>query len=171
MSLSQSRRPRSGTKRGRRPLRSSRCHRRLEIVATVFGDTEGILLADDKGKGVTVSGEDCSSLLKSWRNLEGEEKRKRDHSSAAFARRRARAQGGAAVAAPHDRGFQTPRHPPCIPDLAPCGFCLCPDRDSFEAGHVQVMERLTLQFEGKNDILFPKSIDQLIERCEKCGRF
>ena len=92
-------------------------------MATVFWDTEGILLIDYKDKGVNITGVYYASILERLRETIKEKRRGKLtkgvlllHDNAPVHKSRV------ALAALRKSGFEIINHPPYSPDLAPCDY-------------------------------------------------
>lgn len=98
-----------------------------KLMATVFWDSEGILLIDYKDKGVSITGEYYASILERLKEAIKEKRRGKLtkgvlllHDNAPVHKSRV------ALAALHKVGFEIVNHPPYSPDLAPSDYFLFP---------------------------------------------
>lgn len=98
-----------------------------KLMATVFWDSEGILLIDYKDKGVYISGDYYATILE-WLKEAIKEKRRGKlsrcvlllHDNASVHKSRIE------LAGLHKMGFDILNHPPYSPDLAPSDYYLFP---------------------------------------------
>lgn len=147
-----------------------------KIMATVFWDTEGILLIDYKDKGVSITGEYYADLLRQLKTAIKEKRRGKLtkgvlllHDNAPVHKSRV------AMAALYHCGFEMLNHPPYSPDLAPCDYYLFPKlkkelRGKKFSNDEEVKSAISAYFEDKDNTFFFDGINKLIERSEKCIR-
>ena len=147
-----------------------------KIMATLFWDTEGILLIDYKDKGVTITGEYYAGLLQRLKEAVKEKRRGKWtkgvlplHDNAAVHK------SNVALAALHNCGFQMLYHPPYSPDLAPSDYYLFPNMKKELRGKKftddeEVKSAISAYFEAKDKTFIFEGINKLIERSEKCIR-
>lgn len=145
-----------------------------KVMATIFWDSEGILLIDYKSKGSTITGIYYADIL---HRLKEEIKSKRRgkltkgvlllHDNAPVHKART------AASAMTSCRFEEIVHPPYSPDLAPSDYYLFPNLkkelrgrhfDSNESVRAAVNEHFT----GKDKNYFFEGIEKLIQRCKKC---
>ncbi len=145
-----------------------------KVMATIFWDSEGILLIDYKNKNTTITGAYYADIL---RRLKEEIKSKRRgkltkgvlilHDNAPVHKAKV------AMTAMASCGFENIVHPPYSPDLAPSDYYLFPNLkkelrgrhfDSDESLQVAVNEHFT----SKNKNYFFEGLQKLIHRSNKC---
>lgn len=147
-----------------------------KLMATVFWDSEGILLIDYKAKGVSITGEYYASILERLKEAIKEKRRGKLtkgvlllHDNAPVHKSRV------ALAALHKVGFEIVNHPPYSPDLAPSDYYLFPEMKKELRGKKftaddEVKEAVSAYFADKEKSFFYEGINKLIKRCEKCIR-
>lgn len=98
-----------------------------KIMATIFWDSEGILLIDYKERGVSITGEYYASLLAQLKEAFKEKRRGKLTKGVLLLHDNAPVHiCHVATAAIHRCGFEQMRHPPYNPDLAPSDYYLFP---------------------------------------------
>lgn len=147
-----------------------------KLMATVFWDTEGILLVDYKEKGVSITGEYYASILEQLKEAIREKRRGKLtkgvlllHDNAPVHKSRV------ALAALHKVGFDIIDHPPYSPDLAPSDYYLFPNlkrelRGKKFSTDEEVKDAVSAYFSEKDKTFFYEGIHKLIHRSEKCIR-
>lgn len=147
-----------------------------KIMATVFWDSEGILLIDYKDKGVSITGQYYASILERLKESIKEKRRGKLtkgvlllHDNAPVHKSRV------ALAALHNVGFDILDHPPYSPDLAPSDYYLFPKlkkelRGKKFSTDEEVKDAVSAYFSDKDKTFFYEGIHKLIERSEKCIR-
>lgn len=145
-----------------------------KVMATVFWDSEGILLIDYKSKGTTITGTYYADIL---HRLKEEIKSKRRgkltkgvlllHDNAPVHKAKI------AVSAMTSCSFEEIVHPPYSPDLAPSDYFLFPNlKKELRGRHFDSDKSLQAavneHFTGKDKNYFFDGIEKLIERCKKC---
>ena len=145
-------------------------------MATVFWDSEGILLIDYKDKGVSITGQYYASILERLKESIKEKRRGKLtkgvlllHDNAPVHKSRV------ALAALHNVGFDILDHPPYSPDLAPSDYYLFPKlkkelRGKKFSTDEEVKDAVSAYFSDKDKTFFNEGIHKLIERTEKCIR-
>lgn len=147
-----------------------------KLMATVFWDSEGILLIDYKEKGVSITGEYYATILERLREAIKEKRRGKLsrgvlllHDNAPVHKSRV------ALAALHKVGFDILNHPPYSPDLAPSDYYLFPKMKKELRGKKfstdeEVKDAVFSYFADKEKSFFYEGINKLIERSQKCIR-
>lgn len=98
-----------------------------KIMATVFWDTEGILLIDYKEKGVNITGTYYASLLQKLKEVIKEKRRGKWSRGVLLLHDNAPVHKcHTAMAALYNCGYESLIHPPYSPDLAPSDYYLFP---------------------------------------------
>ncbi|KAJ2953508.1 hypothetical protein O0L34_g1107 [Tuta absoluta] len=140
-----------------------------KLMATVFWDSEGILLIDYKDKGVSITGEYYASILERLREAIKEKRRGKLakgvlllHDNAPVYTSRV------ALASLHKVGFDILEHPPYSLDLAPSDYYLSPKlkkelrRKKFSSNE-EVKDAVSAYFSGQDKTFFYEGIHKLIE--------
>lgn len=145
-----------------------------KVMATIFWDSEGVLLIDYKSKGITITGMYYAEILNKLRD---EIKKKRRgkltkgvvilHDNAPVHTARI------AMSAMASCGFEQIDHPPYSPDLAPSDYFLFPNlKKDIRGRHFDTNESLEAavndHFEDKDKSYFYGGLEKLIQRCKKC---
>jgi histone-lysine N-methyltransferase SETMAR len=145
-----------------------------KVMASVFWDSEGVLMIDYLQKGKTVTGVYYAELI---RKLREEIKKKR---RGKLAQRVLLHHDNApahtshiAMAAIHECGFELLCHPPYSPDLAPSDFHLFRLLKDSLRGQVFESDEVVIQaindwVEGQEQTLFLEGVNGLEHRWEKC---
>jgi len=98
-----------------------------KVLASIFGDQDGILLIDYLPKGQTINAEYYSSLLVQLKGILKEKRRGNFTKVVLFLHDNAPPHRALATQKkPAYLGFQYLDHPLCSPDLSPSGFHLFP---------------------------------------------
>jgi histone-lysine N-methyltransferase SETMAR len=106
-----------------------------KVIATVFWDSQGIILINYLEKGRTITGASYSSLLDHMKTELQEKRPQLAHKKILFHHDNAPAHTYRAVAAKlMELGFQLVPHPPYSPDLAPSDYYLFPNTKKWLAG-------------------------------------
>jgi histone-lysine N-methyltransferase SETMAR len=104
-------------------------------MATVFWDSQGIILINYLEKGKTITGASYSSLLDRVKTKLHEKCPRLGHKKFLFHYDNAPAHSsGVVVAKLLELGFQLVPHPPYSPDLAPLDYYLCPNMKKWLVG-------------------------------------
>jgi histone-lysine N-methyltransferase SETMAR len=113
-----------------------------KIMANIFWDCQGILLADFKERNTTVNGEYYASLIYKLKDVIKEKRRGKLSQGVRLLRDNAPAHTSvAAKAAVQCCGFQELNHPPYSPDLVPSDYFLFSKLKSDLCGkNLQVMK-------------------------------
>lgn len=145
-----------------------------KIRATVFWDSQGIILIDYLEKGKTITGVSYSSLLDRLK-IELQEKRPQlPHKEILFHHNNAPAHSSEVAAAKlMEIGFQLVSHPPYSPDLAPSDYYLFPDMKKWMAGrrfysNEEVIAETNAYFAELDQSYYSEGINKLEERWTKC---
>jgi [histone H3]-lysine36 N-dimethyltransferase SETMAR len=145
-------------------------------MATVFWDSEGVLLIHYKGKGVSITGEYYASILEQLKEAIKTKRRGKLtkgvlllHDNAPVHKSRV------ALAALHKVGFNILNHPPYSPDLAPSDYYLFPKmkkelRGKKFTSDEEVKDAVSAHFADKDKTFFYEDIHKLIDRSAKCIR-
>lgn len=145
-----------------------------KVMASVFWDSEGILLVDYLMKGHTVTGEYYSNLLWQLRDNIKEKRHGKLTKGILFHQDNAPAHtSNIAMATIHDCGFELMSHPPYSPDLAPSDYHLFPNLKKSLAGqrfvsNDEVMEATEEFLRAKDTPFFQAGIQALERRWAKC---
>jgi len=98
-----------------------------KVLASIFGDQDGILLIDYLPKGQTINAEYYSSLLVQLKDILKEKRRGKVTKGVLFLHDNAPAHRALATQKKLDYlGFRCLDHPPYSPDLVPSGYHLFP---------------------------------------------
>ncbi|RVE50709.1 hypothetical protein evm_004619 [Chilo suppressalis] len=147
-----------------------------KIMATVFWDTEGILLIDYKERGVPITGQYDASLLERFKEAIKEKRRGKLSKGVLLLHDNAPVYTcHVAMAAIHQSGFEELNHPPYSPDLTPCDYYLFPKMKKELRGKKidndeEVKSAISPYFDTKDKSFFFDGINKLFERSEKCIR-
>lgn len=145
-----------------------------KIMATVFWDTEGILLIDYKDRGVTITGQYYASLLDRLKEAIKEKRRGKLSKGVLLLHDNAPVHTcHVATAAIHRCGFEKLNHPPYSPDLAPSDYYLFPKMKKELRGKKfgddeEVKSAISAYFDSQDKSFFFDGINKLFERSEKC---
>ena len=145
-----------------------------KVMATVFWDCEGILLADFLDKGHTVTGEYYSLLLRQLRkNIVSKRHGKLTKGELFHHNNAPPHRSAVAMATIQQCGFELVPHPPYSPDLAPSDFHLFPNLKKYLGGQRystdnDVMEAVRDYFQSLPEAFFKEGIAGLKHRWEKC---
>jgi histone-lysine N-methyltransferase SETMAR len=112
-------------------------------MATVFWDTEGILLIDYNDTGVIITGEYYARLLEQLKEAVKEKRRGKWSKDVLLLHDNAPVHNSnVAMEAMHKCGFQMLNHPPYSPDLAPCDYYLFPNmKKDLRGRNLRVMRK------------------------------
>ncbi|EFA09485.1 Histone-lysine N-methyltransferase SETMAR-like Protein [Tribolium castaneum] len=145
-----------------------------KLMATVFWDTEGVLLLDYKEKGVSITGEYYDRLLEQLKEAIKEKRRGKWTRGVLLLQDNAPVhKSHVAMTALHRFGFQSLVHPPYSPDLAPSDYFLFPNLKKELRGKKfrtdeAVKEAIATHFAGKEKTYLSEGIFKLISRSRKC---
>jgi [histone H3]-lysine36 N-dimethyltransferase SETMAR len=145
-----------------------------KVMASVFWDSEGVLMIDYLERGKTVTGAYYAELIRKLREIIKEKRRgKLTHGVLLHHDNAPAHTSHVAMATIHDCGFELLSHPPYSPDLAPSDFHLFRLlKDSlrgrvFESDEV-VIKAINDWFEDQEPIVFLEGVNALEHRWEKC---
>jgi histone-lysine N-methyltransferase SETMAR len=145
-----------------------------KVMATVFWDSQGIILIDYLEKGRTITGPYYSELLDRF-NAAFKEKRTLPYrKKLLFHHDNAPAHSSAvATAKLVDLGYELLPHPPYSPDLAPCDFFLFPNMKNWLGGkrfrsNEEVITETEAYFAEFEKSYFLEGIKKLEYRWAKC---
>ena len=94
-----------------------------KVMASIFWDSEGVLLVDYLTKGQSITGPYYANLIRQLQEKVKKKQRGKLSLGGLFHQDNAPAhKSTVALAAIHDCGFQLVEHPPCSPDLAPSDY-------------------------------------------------
>ena len=147
-----------------------------KVMATVFWDSEGIILMDFLEKGRTVTGQYYSSLLMKLRDAIQTKRRGKLSKGVLFHQDNAPPHKAAvSIATIHQCGFEIVPHPPYSPDLAPSDYHLFPNLKKHIGGtrfadDDDVMRVVEGYFGSLSKTVFYEGINKLRHRWEKCVR-
>lgn len=147
-----------------------------KLMASVFWDSEGILLIDYKEKGVSITGEYYAALLERLRDAVREKRRGKLTQGVLLLHDNAPVhKAQVAMAAVQRMGFEILEHPPYSPDLAPSDFYLFPKmkkelRGKKFSSDEEVKSAISAYFDDKEKSFFFDGINKLIDRSNKCIR-
>lgn len=145
-----------------------------KVMATVFWDSQGIILIDYLEKGKTITGQYYAALLD---QLNDNIKEKRPHlkkKKVLFLQDNAPVHTSTiAMAKFHELRFELLPHPPYSPDLAPSDFFLFPNLKKWLGGkrftsNDEIIDATNSYFEDLDKSYFLNGIKQLEYRLTKC---
>lgn len=145
-----------------------------KVMASIFWDSNGIILIDFLEKGRTITGAYYAALLD---QLKEEVERKRPHmkkKKILFHDDNAPAHTSLiAQAKKHELGFEILPHPPYSPDLAPSDYYLFPNFKRWLCGkrfcsNSEVKSATEGYFKGLDSSYFKKGIQKLEDRWYRC---
>jgi len=157
-----------------RPKKAKVAHSRKKIMATIFWDSEGILMIDFKERNTTVNGPYYASLLYKLREAIKEKRRGKLSKGVLLLHDNAPVHCAPdPKAAVSKCGFKELNHPPYSPDLAPSDYFLFSKLKSDLRGKKfksdeELQEAVLEHFKDKTSEYFYNGIEMLIKRCEKC---
>lgn len=157
-----------------RPIKAKVQQSRRKIMATVFWDSQGILMVDFKKEGTTVTATYYATLLerlrkaireKRWGKLAGGVLLLHDNAPVHTA--------AIAKATAVKCGFEEIPHPPYSPDLAPSDYYLFRDLKKDLRGRrfdteSEMIEAVWDFFNRQSSEYYHKGIKLLYVRCQKC---
>ncbi|KMQ87583.1 mariner transposase [Lasius niger] len=145
-----------------------------KVMATVFWDSQGIILIDYLQKGQSITGAYYATLLN---RLDEELRTKRPRlmkKKLLFHQDNAPAHTSVvAMAKVHELGYELLPHPPYSPDLAPCDFFLFPNLKIWLGGkrfssNEKAIAAVDEYFQGFETSYFSEGIKKLEHRWTKC---
>jgi len=145
-----------------------------KIMATVFWDSQEIILIDYLEKGTTITGAYYSSLLNRLKTELQEKRPRLAHKKVLFHHDNAPAHTSAIVVAKlMEIGFQLVSHPPYSPDLAPSDYYLFPNLKKWLAGkrfysNEEVIAETSGYFSDLDKSYYSERINKLEQRWTKC---
>ena len=145
-----------------------------KIMASVFWDSEGIIMVDYLAKGDTVTSEYYVGLLNRLREEIKTKRRGKLRQTVLFLQDNAPVHKAArSMAAIHENGFEVLEHPPYSPDLAPSDFFLFAHLKKHLRGTVHksdsdIVEAVEGFFESKNESFYKTGIKALRKRWRQC---
>lgn len=161
--------------KGERPPKKFKVEKSAsKLMATVFWDSEGVLLIDYLPKGTTMNGQYYANLLTQAREAVVRKRRGKLRHGVLFLQDNAPVHTArVSRQALKDTGFSTIDHPPYSPDLAPSDFFLFSNlkkelRGRRFADENEIKAAVESHFEGKEKEYFFGGIKALYARCEKC---
>lgn len=145
-----------------------------KVMATMFWDSEGVLMIDYLEHGRTVTGIYYAELIHKLRAAIKEKRRgKLTHGVLLHHDNAPAHTSHVAMTAVHDCGFELLCHPPYSPDLAPSDFHLFRHLKDSLRGHVFQSDEDVIQWinewvEGQEPTFFLEGVNALEHRWEKC---
>jgi histone-lysine N-methyltransferase SETMAR len=153
-----------------RPKKAKATQSRKKIMATIFWDCQGILLADFKERNTTVTGEYYASLIYKLKDAIKKKRRGKLSRGVRFLHFNAPVHTSvAAKAAIQGCCFQELNHPPNSPDLSHSDYFLFSELKSDWRGkkftsYEKVISAVLDHFKDKNSEYFFSGIQKLINR-------
>ncbi|KAM4678284.1 histone-lysine N-methyltransferase SETMAR-like isoform 1-T2 [Discoglossus pictus] len=148
-----------------------------KVRASIFWDSEGVLLVDYLQKGDTVSGAYYADLVRRLHHKIKEKRHEKLHQGVLFHQDNTLAHKSSdATAALHECGFEILDHPSFSPDLAPSDFHLFPSLKKHLAGSQfltdeDVITAVDAFLDAQDKIFFTIGINALLHRWQKCIDF
>lgn len=145
-----------------------------KVMATVFWDSEGIIMVDYLEKGKTVSGEYYALLLGQLRDRLKEIRRDKLSRGVLLLQDNAPAHNSnVAKLAIADCGYELLPHPPYSPDLAPSDYYLFKMLKPYLKGRIfstdiELISVVNSYFEGQSSAYYRKGLEMLEQRWTKC---
>lgn len=145
-----------------------------KVMASVFWDSEGVLMIDYLERGTTVTGVYYAELIRKLRKTIKEKRRGKLAQGVLLHHDNAPAHTShVAMAAIHECGFELLCHPPYSPDLAPSDFHLFRLLKDSLRGRVfksdeDVIQAINEWIQEQEQTLFLNGIKGLEHRWEKC---
>uniref|UniRef100_A0A0K2SWW6 Histonelysine Nmethyltransferase SETMARlike [Hydra vulgaris] n=1 Tax=Lepeophtheirus salmonis TaxID=72036 RepID=A0A0K2SWW6_LEPSM len=145
-----------------------------KIMATVFWDSQGIILIDYLEKDKTIAGAYYSSLLDRLKTELQEKRPQLSHKEVLFNHNNASAHISSVVVAKlREIGFQLVSHPPHSPDLAPSDYYLFPNLKKWLGGkrfysNEEVIAETNGYFSDLGKSYYSEGISKLEQRWTKC---
>ncbi|CAK9827513.1 Histone-lysine N-methyltransferase SETMAR [Anthophora retusa] len=145
-----------------------------KVMATVFWDSQGIILIDYLQKSKTITGEYYATLLDRLKEQLKKERPRLARKKVLFHQNNASShKSTVAMAKLHELGFELIPHPPYSPDLAPCDFFLFRNLKAWLAGKKfssdeEVIVAVNEYFADFETAYFSDGIKKLETRWTKC---
>lgn len=145
-----------------------------KVMASIFWDSEGVIMIDYLGKGTTITGEYYTSLINKLREKIKEKRRGKLTKGILYHQDNAPAHTSRlALNAIHEAGFELMEHPPYSPDLAPSDYYLFPIMKNYLKGRHFVSDddikaEVNNFLEDQDKDFFRKGIEALEKRWMKC---
>lgn len=145
-----------------------------KVMATIFWDSNGIILMDFLQKGRTITGQYYSELLDRFDIKLKETRPHLAKKKVLFHHDNAPAHSSRIVAAKlHELHYELLPHPPYSPDLAPCDFFLFPNMKTWLGGkkfssNEEVIVETEAYFEEFDKSYFLEGLKKWQKRWEKC---
>lgn len=145
-----------------------------KVMASVFWDTEGIIMVDYLEKGATITGSYYADQIRRLREAIKEKRRGKLRAKVLFHQDNAPAhKAEVAMTAIREAGFELVEHPPYSPDLAPSDFYLFPRLKEHLRGKKfeddsEVMAAVEAFWDSQDKDFFLKGILGLEKRWTKC---
>lgn len=162
-------------KKGERPPKKFKVEKSTsKLMATVFWDSEGVLLIDYLPKGTTMNGQYYANLLAQTREAVLQKRRGKLARGVLFLQDNAPVHTARVSRQTlKDTGFSEIDHPPYSPDLAPSDYFLFSNlkkelRGRRFANNNEMKAAVESHFEGKEKEYFFGGLKALYARCEKC---
>ena len=148
-----------------------------KVMASVFGDTHGVLFIDYPEKGKTIYSERYIGQLMRLKNEIGEKRLQMKKKKVLFHQDNApRHKSLATMAKLNEVSFELLPHPPYSPDLAPSDYYLFADLKKMLQGkrfyfNEEVITEKNAYFGDKDKSIFKKGIEMLEKRWTDCVAF
>ena len=145
-----------------------------KIMASVFWDSEGIIMIDYLAKGETVTSEYYVRLLHKLRAEIKSKRRGKLQKTVLFLQDNAPVHKAArSLAAIRENGFEVLEHPPYSPDLAPSDYFLFAHlkkklRGTVHRSDGDIIEAVEGFFQSKNKTFYKTGIQALRKRWHQC---
>src|ERR1700712_1634247 len=145
-----------------------------KVMATVFWDSQGIILIDYLEKGRTITGQYYSELLDRFDAAFKEKRTFPYRTKLLFHHDNAPAHSSAvATAKLVNLGYELLPHPPYSPDLAPCDFFLFPNMKKWLGGkrfasNEEVITETEAYFTEFEKSYYLEGLQKLENRCARC---
>ena len=156
------------------PKKARRSTSAGKVMASVFWDSEGILMIDYLEKGETLTSEYYSSLLVKLREEIRRKRRGKLAKGVLFHQDNAPIHKAArSMATIRENGFEIIEHPPYSPDLAPSDYFLFGNLKNYLRGTSygsdnDVFEAVEGYFRSQNASFYLKGIKDIRKRWERC---
>jgi histone-lysine N-methyltransferase SETMAR len=145
-----------------------------KVMASIFWDTEGIIMIDYLEKGKTVNSVYYMSLLSQLKEKLKEKRRGKLTRGVLFLQDNAPAhKSHVTMQKLGEIGFELLPHPPYSPDLAPSDYYLFPQLKKFLKGtkfdsNTEVEQTAEAWFRGQTSEFYLDGLKKLEHRCNKC---
>ncbi|GBP27465.1 Mariner Mos1 transposase [Eumeta japonica] len=163
------------TKKRERPPKKFKVQKSaLKLMATIFWDSEGVLLIDYLPKGTIMNGQYYTNLLAQAREAVEQKRRGKLSRGVLFLQDNASVHTArVSRQALKDTGFSEIDHPPYSPDLAPSDYFLFSNLKKELRGRRfiddnQMKMAVESHFDCKEKEYFLGGLKALYTRCEKC---